>query len=340
MNPIHFVKQMELAFPRGYKAIKAMYLDKGKGRIDWPDWCFVPVHTIVNDDAFLYDAELKSQGDLTSLLEMLVLLDAAATWRMTKGIYRFDADVYKELVEQDFQGDLPTEHLMRLPEWCVYIETPGMDESDGFMALLSYNQMTEQPELVMVVFAGECASSYSIPVGNFGIEKALRTVIERNMEGLERIRAGAPVEFETAAEFRAALENDLEDHLAVFARRLNLLLYLCSDNADLPDIHSYRRGRKSERLMAADAPSVWDVGIRVGAAIRKYCDKEEAESVPGTDRQHGSPRPHIRRAHWHSFWAGKKAVSDERKLVLHWLPPVPVNVDENELPAVIRPVKK
>ena len=41
---------------------------------------------------------------------------------------------------------------------------------------------------------------------------------------------------------------------------------------------------------------------------------------------HASPRPHIRRAHWHSFWVGKKDQPDARSVTLKWLPPIPVNV--------------
>ena len=41
---------------------------------------------------------------------------------------------------------------------------------------------------------------------------------------------------------------------------------------------------------------------------------------------HASPRPHIRRAHWHSFWVGKRDQPDARSVTLKWLPPIPVNV--------------
>ncbi|EMO24671.1 hypothetical protein LEP1GSC170_1243 [Leptospira interrogans serovar Bataviae str. HAI135] len=36
--------------------------------------------------------------------------------------------------------------------------------------------------------------------------------------------------------------------------------------------------------------------------------------------------PHIRRAHWHHFWAGS---NEERKLILRWLPPIPVNFESD-----------
>lgn len=44
---------------------------------------------------------------------------------LKKGIYRFDPDIYKEVLNTPFTGDLPHEIFFNLPEWCVYIETPG-----------------------------------------------------------------------------------------------------------------------------------------------------------------------------------------------------------------------
>lgn len=49
-----------------------------------------------------------------------------AGWRHTKGIYRFDPDVYQELINTPLDRALPSERLLRLPEWCVAIETPGL----------------------------------------------------------------------------------------------------------------------------------------------------------------------------------------------------------------------
>ena len=56
---------------------------------------------------------------------------------------------------------------------------------------------------------------------------------------------------------------------------------------------------------------------------------------------HASPRPHIRRAHWHSFWVGKKDQPDARSVTLKWLPPIPVNVTGvDDLTTTVRDVGK
>ncbi len=82
------------------------------------------------------------------------------------------------------------------------------------------------------------------------------------------------------------------------------------------------------------SPTTWEVAYRLGARLRAAI-REVDDVEPGT---HASPRAHIRRAHWHSIWTGP-IDSNQRKIVLKWLPPIPVNVDDDEeLPAVIRPV--
>ena len=52
------------------------------------------------------------------------LLAAIGTWRYSQGIYRFDDSVYEALRDTVPSGDMPVDVLYRLPEWCVYIETP------------------------------------------------------------------------------------------------------------------------------------------------------------------------------------------------------------------------
>jgi hypothetical protein len=49
-------------------------------------------------------------------------------------------------------------------------------------------------------------------------------------------------------------------------------------------------------------------------------------------------RPHIRRAHWHTFRRGPR--DGEQTRVIRWLPPIPVNVDETGVIPTIYTAKK
>ncbi len=121
---------------------------------------------------------------------------------------------------------------------------------------------------------------------------------------------------------------------------MSLLLYLCSENADYtrPPRPTPKRTKRGLRLFAPDKPYTWDVGVRIGAALRHAQDSpDHSDSDPGTATGRATIRPHVRRAHWHTFWRGP--YSGERESVLRWMPPIAVAVDHNELPAVVHPVK-
>ncbi|MGC6378155.1 hypothetical protein ACNO7L_10190 [Bisgaard Taxon 45] len=71
---------------------------------------------------------------------------------------------------------------------------------------------------------------------------------------------------------------------------------------------------------------------------------ENRKRVKGKDSKNGSHktrRPHIRRAHWHGYWTGKRDEPENRKFDLKWLPPFAVGLkDGAEIPAVVHKIKK
>lgn len=114
----------------------------------------------------------------------------------------------------------------------------------------------------------------------------------------------------------------------------SLLLYLVSEKADVPaglghSMESVRIGeRKGLRTYAAKQIKKWDVGFRIGAQIRTFQAGEDAQGeATGTGF---SMRPHVRKAHWHSFWTGPRDQLERRRKKVRWLPPIPVNVDGSE----------
>ena len=63
--------------------------------------------------------------------DILGMLNVYATWRMTQGIYRFHPEANAALVETPVTGPLPIEVFYQLPQWCVFIETPGLISARG-----------------------------------------------------------------------------------------------------------------------------------------------------------------------------------------------------------------
>jgi hypothetical protein len=99
-------------YPDAWKRVDELRANR-KGLGGWPDWCFLPLagaHAIVSRGRRLPPGEpIRHVG----------VLGALAAWRVTQGIYRFDPTVLDALWETPVTGDIPTEVLFHLPEWCV-----------------------------------------------------------------------------------------------------------------------------------------------------------------------------------------------------------------------------
>ena len=72
----------------------------------------------------------------------------------------------------------------------------------------------------------------------------------------------------------------------------------------------------------------WDVGTRY---IIEKPRQEPSDIIIKSDGSHSSPRPHVRRGHWHTYRVGK----GRTKTIVRWLAPMYIGNPENN-PVVIR----
>jgi len=272
---------------------------------DWPRWCYCP---LTETAEILASYGAFRAGDIG-------VVGALAAWKATQGIYRFDPDLQRALMDTPVKGDLPVEVLEHLPGWCVYVEMDPSGSIQGFWAHLEWDEVQDRRELRLVLHpTGEGRALVAVPIhlGVGGLEEALRSMAQ------ETPRPGTPVGW-------------LADLLEPL---ISLLLYLCSAAAEIRDSRTgWERGahspdkpkrRKKRRRSSAGRPSptTWDVGWRFGAALR--ASRKAAEGSGGSAGAGSSPRPHIRRAHWHTYRVGK----GRRKRVLRWVHPIMVGTGE------------
>lgn len=338
LPPLALLREVEHRWPEAWKQYRQFRSMKGQpGFTDWPDWCYVPMaaaYAVVSGGG----PHQLGPGEGT----WIAAVAAAAAWRISKGIYRFDADIYRELIEQPLDGKLPTAVFYNLPEWGVYIETPGM-RSHGFIAHLEHDNKTGIPELRLLLLHPDGSRLATlIMLGDWDLQTAVAKLDKSSR--LQQTRMfGAPIS--------PGLVGDMADqYQEMVIPYLQLVLYLCSTNREVTERRQRGRKRSKGRPSRQGAPKEireWEVGLRIGASIRTYrnqqaiseLDSDEDDAPTEEGRQQRSPRPHVRRAHWHSFWTGPR--DGDRKLVLRWLPPTPVNVTEAEqLPAVLHKVIK
>lgn len=312
-------------YPGAWRQIDDFRAGRGKEMPGWPDWCFLPIVG--------YYAIVSGGGGNRVPVERapdIARLAALGTWRVTQGIYRFDPDLYDSIVSTEFKGDLPAELLHRLPAWCVYIELQKRPGVYGFFAHMESDAKTGEPELRLLIDTEEALLPIPVHIGRWDIV----TAMEKTMG----------VTFQNAASHGIAVPESKPESFAGLAQLIvplvSLVLYLCTENADYtrPPVPRTKRTKKGVRLFPADKPTTWDVGTRIGAALRRARASAADTDASGGTGTHARPRAHIRRAHWHTFWTGPR--DGERKVKVKWLPPIPVNVeDEGELPATVHPVK-
>lgn len=139
-RPLEHLRSAAQLYPAAWAQLDAFWAVRRTELPDWPEWCFCPL-------AGSY-AIVSGGGDNRLALDIVgdvSRIGALAAWRQTKGIYRFDPVLAENLLTTKLSGDLPVELLYRLPEWCVYVETP--DHPHGFFAHLEHDSNTGRAEL-------------------------------------------------------------------------------------------------------------------------------------------------------------------------------------------------
>ena len=330
-RPMNHLRVYGKRYRGAWKQFERFVADRGaEDFTDWPDWCYCPMaaaHAIVTGGQRHCSPEQAADvGPLAAL----------AAWRMTRTIYRYDQVLYESLLATEHQR-LPVEALYRLPEWCVYIETPGFnlggDTIEGFFAHLEWDANTGRHEFRFVLDLDSTAGPtlVSLPMHLSG--KTVKECMAAMVKEAERQSASTDgVTYNPTGETTGILAS-------LASPMLSLVLYLCSDAPDYdrqpPGNPRPKKIRRGVKLFPASSTTTVSVGVRMGAALTKA--RREASRGSGhvvTGRK--SPVPHIRRAHWHGYWVGPK--KGERRLIVKWLPPIAVKLGD-ELQPTVRKVK-
>lgn len=307
-----------------------------------PPWVYLPLDLW---DTVLAQGAMRPDMDWT---EACCICAALGAWRIGQDVYRIDPTLAEELMDTDLDGDLPHEVLRRLPSWGLYVETPnfGVRATEtgqattvlGYFAFLDAVEGRDLERLILIPLVDDPGK---------GLASAQPLVLE--------LRKGPLADCIVAIGEHRDPE-DLVSAKLFAAPLLNLLVYLCSTGAEIgangkkPGIPQPVKTKQGLRYFPAQKPTVWDCGVRTGAALRSAQAQEpapEADRGPRTSG-HRPPRPHMRRAHWRTKRLGAMKRPDgshipahERDFEVWWQPPTPVmmkDVASEQLPAVIHRV--
>ncbi|MDO9605004.1 hypothetical protein [Hydrogenophaga sp.] len=326
-------------YPGIWQSVDAFRAQKGLNNFEWPDWCFMPNSTCVHIIKG-YDFNLTAIQEIQNAL----MLSALSKWRIGQGIYRFDSILYDCLIKTELNGDIPSELLLKIPQWCLYIETPGhkidAHAIKGCFVHLEYNVHSKTPEVHFVFDSDDLKQGQFsfIKLGQWSLQESISKAIDYESHGTPELLTNQLKEVRKNREFILKSQSD------VLRPIISLLLYICSINAEYTNKESpsnapITKTKKGFRTFPSNQVKTWEIGTRIGAAIRRALEKSENTAGDSSkDGVHSSLQPHVRRAHWHGFWSGPK--DGDRHLKIKWLPPIPVNIEEFEkLPSVIHPVQ-
>lgn len=289
-------------------------LEKARPRLSkaWPSWNWFPFIEFVGEfRRFRTDLDVHALQFIATVIR----------WRQTQGIYRFATETCDAVLQTKLADNIPSQLFQKLPQWCVYIETPnflyGRDLDtgivlDGFFAYLDCLSDTTKPHLVLVTM--DKTGGYII----HPFDLTQPTIVEAYLSVCREIKKEAD---------EAAVRDMARQLEPLFA----LLLYLCSKDAEFRDRKlqeqqpanptAETKGKFAGQTMPANHVERWEVGWRTAKLIR---EAREANLHLGS-RTGRRQKPHIRTPHLHWWRTGRRDDASTWNWTSKWLPPIPVN---------------
>ena len=340
-RPLQVLQAISREYPGLWKNIDATRARNEKGLKGWPDSCFIPTSLIKNKINRFFISHTNRNREKIMTFES-ARISALASWRGTQGIYRFDADVYEAVVNTPVDDGFPLETLVYLPEWCVYIETPGLlfmgEKVHGAWIHIDWDDSCEMHYLCFLIDMTKLVTA-RVKLTHEPIEEQLKNIAAKYVAQGEVDIFSIPGILTASVSFLSTL--------------ISLALFLCTQvdevgsGTERPTKPTPKRHQGGEfSMLAPNRVTTWEVGVRMGAALRQAPQLSEVSERGGEKELRNSPRGHTRSGHWHKAVTGPRKNKDgtvvptsQRKLKVRWQQPLAINVkDLGALPATVRAV--
>jgi hypothetical protein len=249
------------------------------------------------------------------------------------------------LLKTKIPGNLPVNVLLRVPQWCMYIDLsvysidntiiPTNNPSqplNGFFVFLGYNNIPELHFVFNMTNSEQIdflKKGPTIPLGDWSVKEAMQ---KWELEVSPKTKSRHSLLFPDDASVKHATS------------LISITLYLCSDEPDitgraagtLPQYPIPKKTKRGMRLFPPPKPSIWKVGATIGEKLLRAERAHTEQRRQAGEVEPVTRRAHIRNAHWHSYWIGPKkprpdlpADQQVRELVPRWLYQITVGVDKN-----------
>jgi len=268
LRPVRVLERTLRRFPQTGQKIN-QYLQEGPctcGKCKpWPKWCLLPASCFGHIAA----DGLEGKTALDSIHYHMAELATLATWRYSQGIYLFHSFCLLEILDAPFAGAMPAERFRHLPQWCVYIDTPNMGWSGnglyGFWAHLAWDAIREAEILVFLLDKDNGLEIRAAEVGPWHLQEGIQKAVDGAREHCLQNNLSTE-----------GLKDDAEEIATALAPLVSMLLYLCSETAEIEHAHipglrpanpQPKKTRHGPKLFPPTQPSFWRVGKTAGALL-------------------------------------------------------------------------
>ena len=252
-------------------------------------------------------------------------------FRRSKQVYVFDKDFLSELIDTDAKFVINGDMLNTLPHRVFFLDYSAGDDLcekmqlDG--TLITVNDIHAGSDIYWLIqcvnyYKGTCKFVHCIIMPNATETLTIADLVNR-LSTVYKTDVSSPEE-------RKARE------VLMFTTVMQTVLYLCSYEPDIKETcvskQRYKDAKKQkpkDKKAQIDMPDrEYNVGEYFGNSFRKHKQSRAEGSTAGTGTGK-SKRPHMRSAHWHPYWYGKRN-SPDRKIRVRWVHETFVNVDEKD----------
>lgn len=317
LPPIKVLQDLNTKYPGIWDIFKKV--EYAQAELGWAKWCYMPVGMCQGAIGFY---------DPTSALADSGIVAGFAGWRRYKDIFKFDEALIEELGESDLSDEIPIDIFDLLPYPYIYIQR---GERDGAIIWREDDIDAKRAELRIIAIneSGDVTTQSILHLKRGSTLGEALAEAQKTMESNLRKIKDKP-SYET---FKKALYLS-QKHSQIF---LPLILYLCAENAEIAQPISVVGKPKETRIVEKANPrderlgevSFYPVGEQFGIRVREYKKRytaQHSKSEP-TGR---TVAPHVRRGHYHHYWAGSKK-EKTRKLILRWVSPMFIGMKSDEV---------
>jgi len=258
-------------------------------------------------------------------------------WQRHKVVYRVHPGLAEELLETSTDTKIPAQVLRRLPHPDPFVVFPAPIPTTVKNPV---EPLIHQPVIYGMLVTGRTSNGTPCSTADPALE-ILRVCLTAKLhyatlgETHEELELTIPVS-DTIKTFTvdqliatmntmtwAATEDD--ELRTGYQLALAVLLYLCSDDRDEQTASTRpRKPKRGNKTQQPQQAQVIDLGYNIGPrlAAARHNSSASPSAATGT-----GVRPHLRRAHWQSYWTGPRG---HQSAVMRWKHPIIVHAEERD----------